>query len=257
LEANRASKKTRHKWQLILLGVTVMPSFPAPVEITDPTGTGTIIGYYSDPELGRPSGVIQASSILLFGLGGPNGGQPQTILLQGSGPIISTANFSVSPSGLFLTGNASVTGTLQVDTDIVLPASDCAEEFDVVSSEAADPGTVMVVDEGGALRASDKAYDKKVAGVVSGAGAYRPGMILGKTPSPGKRVALGLIGKVYCKVDAQYSPIEVGDLLTTSPTNGHAMKATDPLAAFGCVIGKALAPFSQGQGLIPILISLQ
>jgi hypothetical protein len=62
---------------------------------------------------------------------------------------------------------------------------------------------------------------------------------------------------VYCKVDAQYSPIEVGDLLTTSPTPGHAMKADDPLKAFGTVIGKALRPLSEGQGLIPILIALQ
>jgi hypothetical protein len=58
-------------------------------------------------------------------------------------------------------------------------------------------------------------------------------------------------------VDARYSPIEVGDLLTTSPTLGHAMKATDSQKAFGSVIGKALSPLVAGQGLIPILIALQ
>jgi hypothetical protein len=68
---------------------------------------------------------------------------------------------------------------------------------------------------------------------------------------------VALVGKVYCKVDAQYGPIEVGDLLTTSPTLGHAMKASDPLKAFGAVIGKALRPLLAGQGLIPILIALQ
>ena len=36
---------------------------------------------------------------------------------------------------------------------------------------------------------------------------------------------LALVGKVYCKVNAQYAPVEVGDLLTTSPTLGHAMRA--------------------------------
>ena len=65
------------------------------------------------------------------------------------------------------------------------------------------------------------------------------------------------MGKVYCKVDAQYAPIEVGDLLTTSPTPGHAMKAADPLKGFGSVIGKALRPLNGGQGMIPILIALQ
>jgi hypothetical protein len=66
-----------------------------------------------------------------------------------------------------------------------------------------------------------------------------------------------LLGKLYCKVDAQSSPIEVGDLLTTSCIPGHAMKASDPRKAFGSVIGKALRPLKEGRGLIPILIALQ
>ena len=49
----------------------------------------------------------------------------------------------------------------------------------------------------------------------------------------------------------------MGDLLTTSPTLGFAMKAMDPLNAFGTVIGKALQPLPSGQGLIPILVALQ
>ena len=65
------------------------------------------------------------------------------------------------------------------------------------------------------------------------------------------------MGKVFCKVDAQFGAIEVGDLLTTSPTPGHAMKTSDPFQAFGAVIGKALRPLIEGQGLIPILIALQ
>ncbi len=65
------------------------------------------------------------------------------------------------------------------------------------------------------------------------------------------------MGRVYCKADAQHSPIAVGDLLTTSSTRGHAMKAEDPLKAFGSVIGKALRPLQGGQALIPILIALQ
>lgn len=65
------------------------------------------------------------------------------------------------------------------------------------------------------------------------------------------------MGKAYCKVDARHSPIEIGDLLTTSPTRGHAMKAVDPLKAFGTVIGKALRPLAEGQNLIPVLVALQ
>jgi hypothetical protein len=115
----------------------------------------------------------------------------------------------------------------------------------------------MVIDEEGALRPNRNSYDKRVAGVVSGAGDYKPGILLGKEKSLSNRAPVGLVGTVYCKVDADYAAIEVGDLLTTSDTVGHAMKAADPMRAFGAVIGKALKSFPRGRGLIPILIALQ
>ncbi len=123
--------------------------------------------------------------------------------------------------------------------------------------EAIDPGTVMVIDDNGAVKPSEQAYDKRVAGVISGGGNYKPGITLDKQSSGGNRKPIGLVGKVYCKVDANYSAVAVGDLLTTSPTSGHAMKVVDPVKAFGAVIGKALRPMTAGQGLIPILIALQ
>ena len=43
----------------------------------------------------------------------------------------------------------------------------------------------------------------------------------------------------HCKVDADIAPIQVGDLLTTSPTKGHAQKVLDPQKAVGAIIGKA------------------
>jgi len=148
-------------------------------------------------------------------------------------------------------------GLISVAGDIVLTGADCAEQFDVTGAAPPEPGTVLVIDKEGYLRESSEAYDKKVAGVVSGAGEYRHGILLDGKPSDERRVPLALTGKVYCKVDAQYSPIEVGDLLTTSPTPGHAMKATEGARAFGSVIGKALRALEGGQGLVPILVSLQ
>jgi hypothetical protein len=154
-------------------------------------------------------------------------------------------------------GTVEVTGTLNVSGDITMPASDFAEDFQVAPSDAVEPGTVMVLDENGLLRPSDKSYDRKVAGVISGAGDFRPGLILDRRSSSEGRLPLALVGKVYCKADAAYGPIEVGDLLTSSPTPGHAMKASDPLQAFGAVLGKALRPLKSGQALVPILVSLQ
>ena len=148
-------------------------------------------------------------------------------------------------------------GDVEVTGDIRLTNADCAEDFTIATDVSVDPGTVMVLGEEGALCPSQHAYDKRVAGVVSGAGDYRPGIILDKQPSESNRQPIALLGKVFCKADAQYGAIEIGDLLTTSPTVGHAMKADDPAKAFGAVIGKALRPLMEGEGLIPILIALQ
>jgi hypothetical protein len=164
-----------------------------------------------------------------------------------------------------LTGNIAVRDDAGNDSvvlngvsgDITLKNADCAEEFDVSAAAEAEPGTVMVLDPDGRLRPSSDAYDKKVAGVISGAGGFRLGIVLDKQHHKEDRMPVALMGKAFCKVDAGYAPIEVGDLLTTSSTPGHAMKASDPTKAFGAVIGKALHSRGAGAGLIPILITLQ
>lgn len=149
-----------------------------------------------------------------------------------------------------------VNGNILATGDVILTGADCAEDFDVTDAASLEPGTVMVIGHEGRLRRSETAYDTRVAGVLSGAGEYRPGIVLDKQQSQDDRLPVALTGKVFCKVDARYAPVDVGDLLTTSPTTGHAMKAGDPLKAFGAVIGKALRPLPDGQGLIPILIAL-
>jgi hypothetical protein len=148
-------------------------------------------------------------------------------------------------------------GDIQVSGDIKLTHGDCAEEFDVFDSEAIEPGTVMVLGPDGVLSPSSRPYDTRVAGVVCGAGSYRPGIVLDRQPLRPNRLPIALLGKVYCKVDASFDSIEVGDLLTTSETRGYAMRASDPYKAFGALIGKALGACLGGQALIPILVTLQ
>jgi hypothetical protein len=157
----------------------------------------------------------------------------------------------------YFDGDVTVTRNLTVNIDIVLAGGDFAEDFTVGTIECVEPGTVMVLDENGVLRPCNKSYDRKVAGVISGAGDYWPALILDRQKSAQGRQPLALVGKVYCKVDAKHEAVEVGDLLTTSPTRGHAMKASDPSKAFGAVIGKALGALRAGRGLVPILVALQ
>ncbi len=129
--------------------------------------------------------------------------------------------------------------------DIILSNADAAEHFDLAEAVEAAPGTVMVLNATGKLELASNPYDKKVVGVVAGAGNYRPGIVLDHRNSAAQRVPISVLGKVTCKADASFGSIEVGDLLTTSPTAGHAMKASDPRLAFGAVIGKALSPLQR------------
>jgi hypothetical protein len=134
---------------------------------------------------------------------------------------------------------------------------DYAETFPVSASDIT-PGTVMVIDPDavGNLKVSTQPYDRKVAGIVSGAQDLSYGMRLGATNIDGLPVALA--GRVYCNVDTSYGDIHPGDLLTTSPTPGHAMVVTDYTLAQGAIIGKAMQGVSGGQtSQILVLVTLQ
>jgi len=177
---------------------------------------------------------------------------------DGSGAAVFAKKEGTVGHAGFFAGNVYITGELAVEQDIkLINSADCAEEFEIDHAQPVQPGTVMVLGADGVLHQSERAYDKRVAGVISGAGGYKPGIVLDRLHSSGNRKPIALLGKVFCKVDARYGPIEVGDLLTTSDTPGHAMKAIDPLRAFGSVLGKALGSLSGGPGLVPILVTLQ
>ena len=70
-------------------------------------------------------------------------------------------------------------------------------------------------------------------------------------------VPVALTGRVYCRVDARAGAVEPGDLLTTSDTPGHAMKASDVARRPGAVIGKAMTGLAEGTGLVLVLVNLQ
>lgn len=140
--------------------------------------------------------------------------------------------------------------------DIKVAGADAAEFFDYEDFGDVRPGYVMVIASEGRLAPGCEPYDRRVAGVVSGAGTFKPGLVLGASTAQ-SGVPVALAGRAYCLVDASYGAIKVGDLLTTSATRGHAMKVTDNGRALGAVVGKAMSPMPKGVGLIPVLISLQ
>ena len=113
-----------------------------------------------------------------------------------------------------------------------------------MKEEVLEKGSVVVIDEKhpGRLKRSTNAYDRRVAGIVSGANGVNPGIALHQdgVMEGGQDVALS--GRVYVEADASTGAIEPGDLLTTSHRPGHAMKVTDHARAQGAVIGKAMSP---------------
>ena len=205
-----------------------------------------------------------ADATLALGNNGVNGkvsvlgkdGQPQVELLALDDECVVGLGQAGRP------GRISIYGADQqeqirlngVDGDIWIANADCAEDFE--ADAAIEPGSVVVLSGDEGLEPCTQPYDTRVAGVVSGAGANRPGLVLDRHPGRAGRLPVALVGKVYCRVDASEAPVRVGDLLTTGSRSGHAVRATDPQRAFGAVLGKALASLSGGCGLIPILVAL-
>ena len=150
-------------------------------------------------------------------------------------------------------------GEVEVKVLTITGGSDLAEPFDVVEPETIEPGMVVAIDPDhpGKLKVSERSYDRCVAGIVSGAGGIRAGMTMAQEGMFEGDHQVALTGRVYGLCDAAYGSIEPGDLLTTSPTPGYAMKVADYEQAQGAVIGKAMTGLELGQGLVLVLVTLQ
>lgn len=153
-------------------------------------------------------------------------------------------------------------GTGRIIADVLeINGADLSERFHVTARNTAlEPGMVVCIDaqEPGRLVLSTKAYDRAAAGIISGAGGVRPGLLMRQqgTLADGEH-AVALTGRVYCNVDATAAPIKPGDLITTSDTPGYGMKVTDHARALGAIIGKAMTGLDRGRGQILVLVSLQ
>lgn len=187
----------------------------------------------------------------------------RVFLLNADGANATRAQFTLGGpdrEGRISVKNADDNETIRIrgdSGDIEFFHADFAEYFDIAPalSDTVLPGTVMVMDQEGTLEPCSEAYATGVVGVVAGAGGLRPALMLDKKDRP-HRQPIAMVGKAYCFVDATEVPVRRGDLLTTSPTQGHAMKATDPVRGFGSVIGKAMESLDGGQALVRTLIHL-
>jgi len=160
-------------------------------------------------------------------------------------------------------------GTVGVKVLEILGGGDFSENFDVrtpkptktgAASAEVERGLVVSIDteNPGKLVVSHRAYDRSVAGIISGAGGISPGLVMGQKGSIADgRHAVALSGRVWTYCDARRNPIKPGDLLTTSANPGHAMKVRNYAKAQGAIIGKAMTALKGGRGLVLVLVSLQ
>lgn len=246
--------------------------------VVSPNG-GT--GGYGSTIFGTPNG---ESGLTIRGYGGSpnradlrfNGSSVKLVAGPGAGPPGFTSGIAVTTAGnvgigtdtpgakLDVIGNANLTGGLYVGGSASVCAitirggCDIAEPFQTKEAQL-EKGSVVVIDDEhpGHLKLGTQAYDKRVAGIVSGANGVNTGIALQQdgTFDQGHNVALS--GRVYVRADATYGKIKPGDLLTTSDSPGHAMKVRDHEQAQGAILGKAMSALNDGQGFVLVLVTLQ
>lgn len=208
--------------------------------------------------------------------GSANGGGAMTMYTgDGTTTVTLSAN---SSGGAYLNlrktdGTSSITldadysgtgdGRITCDEIRLNGGADFAEFFDVIptsESDVIEPGMLVSInpDNPGKLRPCTEAYDKKVAGIISGANGVKPGLMMGQDNS----IASGdhpvaLSGRVYVKATNLNGDIKPGDFLTTSSKSGYAMKVKKMKKAKGAIIGKAMTGLDAPDGYVLVLVSLQ
>jgi hypothetical protein len=181
----------------------------------------------------------------------------QRITITPSGQVgIGVVPVNNSPYIFQVQGNANFAGTV-TGTNIQAQYQDVAEWVPVAQEVAAGTVVVVATEATNTVEPSIRAYDTRVAGVVSA----HPGLILGQESASKARIAT--TGRVKVRVDATRHPVAIGDLLVTSDKPGMAM-LSEPLDLGGVkihrpgtLIGKALEPLAGGEGQILVLLSLQ
>ncbi len=156
----------------------------------------------------------------------------EDFLVLNTGEVRSKVGFS-TPSGGFAQ---------------ILPIAGIATDYEA--------GDVVVMGDKGDMKVTLATVQNSPT--VIGVYADSPGFLGGQAVTPTEAsagIAVTMMGVVPVKVSDENGPIQTGDLLVTSSTPGHAMRADNPLP--GTILGKALEPLDKGTGVILVLLMLQ
>jgi hypothetical protein len=240
---------------ILLNGGSVGIKTATPAQTLDVNGTAIIGNSNANLFI-----IGTANNLWLEGYNGSRNGDIQYMQFAGYGasPVPLTLDFyqnyvgigETTPSYPLEIACASTTWT---DQGVIISCSDYAEVYQhSEKKEDLEAGYVLVLDtvNEGKVKASTKAYDRMVVGVLSGS----PGMLIGNQKSiglggiskdtlPDGELPMALVGKVFVQVVGKVS---IGDLLTTSDTRGKAMSCTNYDICKGAILGKAMTNNKNG-----------
>jgi hypothetical protein len=230
---------------------------------------GTASGLFTTPiaklqvDNGTDSAPASGGFVVIGDPAGANLSIDNNELMARSNGAVSTFFINHNGGDVNIGQASGGTTVLRAPVVEITGGADLSENFDVTAIDGGtvEPGMIVCIDTArpGKLLASSRAYDRTVAGIISGAGGVKPGMRMGQdgTIADGAH-PVALSGRVYVFCDASSAPIAPGDLLTTSDTAGHAMKVSDYPRAQGAIIGKAMTSLAVGEkGLVLVLVNLQ
>jgi len=227
-------------------------------------GIGEARGVYGSSDNGHGVYGHSTNSHGVYGQGGTGSGDYGGYFTGYRGVYAdgSTSYGLYTPDSIYVGGKIDLVGT--VDPLI-------GERFQVDPDANFEAGDLLVIDpDSPHLQLSAEPNDTRVIGVVGPEVDIQNGELMvivfgfqGAQPQPDEGGNVPPRSMVLVKADATYGSIRRGDLLTTSPTPGHAMKAQPvkigeiEIYRPGTIIGKALESLESGRGLIPVFVALQ
>ncbi len=215
------------------------------LDIYDGSGsyTGDLLDLDTTTSAGTGFNIIdaKANSSLIFRV---NGQGTVTANIPNSGSY--TAALCWDNSGL--SEIQDCVGSVNADYAEMYPVASDVSYGDVVKIGSTD----VTTETGETIKQlvkADSPYEVNVIGIVSNnyGDFSSTGYNVAESDNP---MPVALVGRVPVKVTDENGSIEVGDALTTSSTEGYAMKATAP----GMIIGYALETHTSGDGEVMVFV---
>ncbi|MDP3973351.1 MAG: hypothetical protein Q8P92_00815 [Candidatus Daviesbacteria bacterium] len=204
------------------------------------TGTATQVAVWDGASSITGYSTFQYDSTNLVLEIGDTGTTPDSLDVDGEFTIGSTG--TVASAGRIWTRSNGTTFRFNSDAT----TADYSEY--IKQEDASEPGDVMILTPGtpgvgtdspGVVRRSNSSYDENIIGVITTRGTSYNNPDDNRQSDP-TYANVGMLGQVWVKVNLENGPIYTGDPLTSSSTQGEAMKATKT----GRIIGRAMENYT-------------